>query len=101
MPDIVIGPDARLQASHDIRSKFEKYALSLLLTLLVAYVLIMLAGVVWRPAGPHAADWGSLIVQRAVAIKDSILTVCESLASVLGITMTRGHFDARLTRGDQ
>lgn len=90
--------DARLKASHDIRARFERYALPGLLAVLGVYCLIMLVGVLWRPAPPGLPDWGNIIVQRAVAIRDALLDVCGALASVLGITMARGHMDARLDK---
>lgn len=90
--------DVRLKASHDIRARFEKFALPGMLVVLAAYCLIMLAGVLWLPAPSGVVDWGNMIVQRAVQIRDALLDVCGALASVLGITMTRGHFDARLDK---
>jgi hypothetical protein len=89
---------ARLTAAHDIRARFERWALPGLLAVLGVYCLIMLVGVLWRPAPAGLVDWGNVIVQRAISIRDALLDVCGALASVLGITMTRGHMDARLDK---
>ena len=91
-------PKDRLQASHDIRARFERIALPGLLVVLGAYCAVALAGVVWPPPAPHAADWGAAMVAKVVSLKDTLLDVCGSLASVLGITMTRGHMDARIEK---
>ena len=90
-----------LSDAHDIRSTFEKWALIAFMVLVVLYCLSIVAGVLWRPAPPHTVDWGAAIVARAVQAKDALEGLLQTLLAGVGITMARGHMDARISKDDQ
>lgn len=93
--------DARLQASHDRRAKFEQLAYSAAIAIVLATAIILLFGIAYPPPAPDTklADWGATIVSRARDAVPVLFTLLSALGVGTGITLTRGHMDARLDRG--
>ncbi|MDE1867541.1 MAG: hypothetical protein KGI08_07525 [Thaumarchaeota archaeon] len=88
----------QILASHNSRLTFEQFAYSAMIGTIVALAVIVLFGIVYPPPAPDikVADWGAAIVSRAKDSVDVFLTLFGSLAGGTGITLFRGHMDARL-----
>ena len=108
MPD----KNDRLQASHDRRKQFETLAYFAGGGAMIAAVYLYLAGAVMPPPAPclpssencvRTVDWGASICKRLLDGWPLLLAATGALASWTGLTLARGHMDARLpqNQGDQ
>ena len=91
---------SQLLSAHGIRSNFEKWALTAFIVIVVIYCASIVAGVLWKPAPAHTIDWGAAIVSRAVQAKDALEGLLQTLLGGVGISMARGHMDARIAPKD-
>lgn len=92
----------RLHSSHVRRARFEAWATMAAVGIVLAAAIILLVGIALPPPPqglPSAVDWGRAIVDRSKESSPVLLTLLGSLAGMLGITLTRGHMDARITEG--
>lgn len=95
----------RLQASHDVRRKFETAAYILGGGIIAATMTLIVVGSAMPPPTPCSsavstcvpvADWGASIIARIRDCKDTLLDLLMALGGWTGITLARGHLDARL-----
>lgn len=103
-------PNARIQASHDTRGRFESLAFIVGGSAVAASIAILLIGVIIPPPAPcvfehmpHCTplpDWGQAIVERMQHSWDAIVGMLATLAGWTGLTMTRGHLDTRLDQAN-
>ena len=81
------------QATQDaasIRQLYERWSFALVPVIVVVAFTAAVVGVLW-PGG-----YGQSIVNRVVQLQDTFLSLSGVLLAGTGITLTRGHFDARL-----
>jgi hypothetical protein len=94
----------RLQASHDLRRRFETVAYVAGGGIVIAVCTLLVVGIAMPPpahCAPATAcvappDWGAAIVAKAQAAKDVLLDLILALGGWTGVTLARGHMDARL-----
>ena len=100
----------RLQASHDVRRKFETAAYIVGGGIIVTVTLLTVVGIAMPPPSPCApsistcvpvSDWGASIIGRVKECKDVLLDFLMALGGWTGITLARGHMDARLPQADK
>lgn len=80
------------QAGQDaaaIRQLYERWSFALVPAIVVVAFLAAIIGVLW-PGG-----YGQDIVERVMKLQDTFLSLTGVLLAGTGITLTRGHFDAR------
>ena len=101
--------EGRLQASHDLRRRFETAAYIAGGGIIFAVCTLVVIGIAVPPpvhCAPDAAaciappDWGAAIVAKAKDAKDLLLDMLVALSGFAGVTLARGHMDARLPDGE-
>lgn len=100
-----MATEDRLQASHDLRRRFETVAYVAGGGIIIAVCILVAIGIAMPPpvqCAPAAAaciappDWGAAIVSKALRAKDVLLDMVLALGGWTGVTLARGHMDARL-----
>lgn len=98
-----------IQASHDMRLRFEGICYALLPGLIVAFMLVLMIGVVWPPPAPclpdahscvAAADYGRAVVDKGTQIWPVLLAALGALIGAPAVTLFRGAHDAKLGSGE-
>lgn len=94
---------AQAQDSHSLRATFERCAFIAIIAIVTVTFTAVIVGILYPPQIPPAVDWGRVIVDRANQSSGLIFDLLGALGSIVGITLTRGHFDERLKQrnGDQ
>lgn len=99
--------DARLQGSHDRRRAFETFVYIAISGITIAVATLIVIGIAMPPPAQCApaaacvapADWGRAIVDKAQISIGPLFDILCVLGGMAGITLTRGHFDARAIIG--
>lgn len=90
--------EARATASHDSRRTFQTIGYNVSVTVVMVFCALLLFGIIFPPPAPNtnAADWGATIIKRANESWTPLLAALGALGGLIGMTLTRGAYDAKL-----
>lgn len=88
----------RTTGSHDSRRMFQTIGYNVSVVAVMFFCAILLFGIAYPPPAPNTnlADWGASIVARASAAWPALLAALGALGGLIGLTLTRGAYDAKL-----